>query len=301
MIVGLLCLTQLYSYIGILIGLGWFAIGQGLYRMSLRRDLAHNPALDAREPLHKLTYFMLSTVIAPIIAYPLGFFLLNIWPKTGIFYIALGLSCLLGLPLLLSILYHQQASYTVSMKKPILWARSYLPMCIITILLISLNSILIYSAPLILYQGTTYLPWSELVAMSVSGLIGLFAHKIFSFSKKIGLQIGCISFGCATAFLYLTLLKVQFSGIAAIILFSFANGIIFPIILSLPVDDRWHGNLDGRFIIHSVAMALGSIVTIAISAMSLLNPHNLSHLTIGLLVEVLIVIVSIVVIIFIDL
>ena len=67
--------------------------------------------------------------------------------------------------------------------------------------MICLTSSLAFSATFVLYQGSTSIPILELVAMSMSGVLGIFSTKIFNLSKYASAITATMLFVIAPMFL----------------------------------------------------------------------------------------------------
>lgn len=277
-----------------MIGLTFASIGQGLYRITLRRDLAEDISASDPSALKSVSKFFLSNVVSPVISYPLGFYALNLWPNAGIIYLA----SILLLPALLPFLIHSNTMKSVENTSDVKWhsvidAR-YIKMCILTFFLVCLASSSAFSTPFILYKGGTTIPMVELVAMSISGVIGIFSRKVFRINEKKNVVAAILGFIIAPLLLlYGHLYDINAFRAVAIVMLGFANGVMYPWLLALPNDNRWGGNIEARFFVHSVAMAMGTIFNIIIAVFSFYEIENISSLKIGLVLLSLIAVFTI--------
>ena len=110
-IIGLIIMGSSISFTVVLVGIAIISTGQGLYRITLRRNLANEASITEPSALSRVSMFVLSSVIAPIVSYPLGFYVLNTWPKGGIVYVAIILILLVLIPIL--------SSRTISQKETV--------------------------------------------------------------------------------------------------------------------------------------------------------------------------------------
>lgn len=267
-----------------MLGLVIASIGQGLYRITLRRDLAEDTSETDPSALKGVSKFFLSNVISPVLAYPLGFYTLNLWPKGGIVFLAL----ILLIPALLPFFAHLKAGKNAENISAVPWHSiidaGYLKMCLLTFLLVSLTSSLVFCAPFIIYKGGTTIPLTELMAMSVSGIAGIFSRGALKIKEERAAAAATLCFVLAPLLLlYAHIHDMSLLRAAAILLLGFANGVMYPLLLAIPNDNKWGGNIEARFFVHSVAMALGTVFNIVIAVFSFYEIGNLPSLKIGLI------------------
>lgn len=177
-----------------LTGLAVLSTGQGLYRISLRRDLAEDGSETDPSAIRGTSKFVLSYVVAPVLSYPLGFYALNLWPNGGIIYLALILLLPALLPFVLTPHTNSQKENIARMPWHSLLDRTYLKMFFLTFLMMSLTSSLIFCAPFILYKGGTTIPAIELVAMTMSGATGVFSRWIIKIKEETNIVIAALFF-----------------------------------------------------------------------------------------------------------
>lgn len=295
-VIGFLVMGTNFQFWPNFIGLAIASTGQGLYRMTLRRDLAEERSDVDPSALKSTSKFFLSYVISPVLAYPFGFYTLNLWPDGGIIYLSILLLLPTLLPLLMGLRANKDKRNITDVQWRSLLDTRYFKMCLLTFLMTGLASSLVFSAPFILYKGGTTIPILELIAMSVSGTFGVFSRWIFKMKETTNVIFSILFFMIAPLFLlYGHIHDVSAVRVLAIVLLGLGNGVIYPLLLAIPNHPHWGGNIEARFFVHSVAMALGTIFNILIAVLFFYDVDNVETLKIGLLSLSLLAVVSVVV------
>ena len=274
MIVGFSICAYFMKYYMVLFGIAILSIGQGLYKISLRRQISKKFLYENKPSLQTFLNFVLSTALSPILFYPIGYFVINNYGNNGIF-----LASLISLfPLMAPHLFYNKKIYNDD-KEAVFWRNilnvKFIPMFFWTFLIVFLSSSVFFSLPIFIYGDATKISIFPIILMSVSGCFGVIIQKKILKNIIITFRISLLIFMISPILLLFSYIKIDFYSyiceLFSISFFMAAKSMIFPIMLSLPNNKNIGGDIESRYFIHSIAMALGAILNISISSFYFFN------------------------------